>query len=164
MGRLLSGSVVGLMVTSSKRTDATCQATQVCCSQSPCLHSRSLLTRASTGDTQTLKWVSSSVSCGGHCCFPSVLVHTGFVCTLWVSLVGLRFDFKHALCSLCYCPVGASPLPLDAGYPFYGGIQHSHVNGCSAVSCDFGVYLGEDECTSFYSTILIGMECSVNIT
>ena len=75
MGHLLSSSIVGLMVTSSKRTDATCQATQICCSQSPCPHSRSLLTCASTGDTQTLKCVSSSVYCEGHCSFPSVLVH-----------------------------------------------------------------------------------------
>ena len=78
MDHLLGGSIVGLMVTSSKRTDATCQASQVCCSQSPCPHSRSLLTRASTRDTQTLKCVSSSVSCGGHCSFPLVLVHTRF--------------------------------------------------------------------------------------
>ena len=64
VGHLLSGSIVKLMVPSSKRTDATCQATQICCSQSPCPHSRPLLTHASTGDTQTLKDMSGSVSCG----------------------------------------------------------------------------------------------------
>ena len=37
---------------------------------------------------------------------------------------------------------------------FYGGIQHSPVGSCSAVSCSFGVLAGEDECTSFYPTIL----------
>ena len=36
---------------------------------------------------------------------------------------------------------------------FFSGIQHSPVNGRSAVSCNFGV-LAEDEHTSLYSTIL----------
>ena len=37
---------------------------------------------------------------------------------------------------------------------FFGGIQHSPIDGCSAVSCNFGVLTGEDEHTSFYSAIL----------
>ena len=36
---------------------------------------------------------------------------------------------------------------------FFGGIQHSPVDGCSAVSCNFGVLAGEDEHMSFYSAI-----------
>ena len=36
VGCLLDSSIVGLMVTSSKRIYATCCASQVCCSQSPC--------------------------------------------------------------------------------------------------------------------------------
>ena len=36
---------------------------------------------------------------------------------------------------------------------FYGGIQHSPVDGCSAASCDFGA-LPADECMTFYSTVL----------
>ena len=28
---------------------------------------------------------------------------------------------------------------------FFDGIQHSPVDGCSAVSCNFGVLTGEDE-------------------
>ena len=45
---------------------------------------------------------------------------------------------------------GASPLPLDMGYLFFVvGIQHSPVDGCSAVSCSFGVLAGEAECMSF---------------
>ena len=36
---------------------------------------------------------------------------------------------------------------------FFGGIQHSFVDGCSAVNCNFGVLTGEDERTSFYSAI-----------
>ena len=38
--------------------------TQVCCTQSPCPCSRPLLTHTSTGDTQTLKGRSGSVSVG----------------------------------------------------------------------------------------------------
>ena len=57
-------STVGLMVTSSKRIYATCCTSQVCCSQSPSLCGRPLLTRASTRGAQTLKDRSGSVSCG----------------------------------------------------------------------------------------------------
>ena len=64
MGRLLYGSVVGLMATSSKRAYATRCVTQVCCTQSPCLCGRPLLTHTSAGDTQTLKGRSGSVSVG----------------------------------------------------------------------------------------------------
>ena len=70
VGRLLSGSIVEQMAASSKRTDATCRASQPGCSQSPRPRSRLLLTCASTGDTQTLKGWSGSVFCGGHCYFP----------------------------------------------------------------------------------------------
>ena len=52
------------MATSSKRTYITWHGSQVCCSQSPCPHSRPLLTHASAGDTQALKGRSGSVSCG----------------------------------------------------------------------------------------------------
>ena len=54
VGCLLTGSMVGL----------TCWASQICCNQSPCPHGRPLLTRDSTGDTQTLKGRSGSVFCG----------------------------------------------------------------------------------------------------
>ena len=40
------------------------------------------------------------------------------------------------------------------GIFFFGGIQHSPVNGSSAASCNFGVLTGEDEHKSFYSAIL----------
>ena len=38
------------------------------------------------------------------------------------------------------------------GIFFLNGIQHSTVEGCSAVSCNFGVP-AEDDCTSFYFAI-----------
>ena len=42
---------------------------------------------------------------------------------------------------------------IASGISFFGGIKHSPVNSCSALSCDFGVFSGEDECMSFYPTI-----------
>ena len=36
---------------------------------------------------------------------------------------------------------------------FLGGIQHSPVNGFSAVSCNFRALIGEDDQTSSYSTV-----------
>ena len=62
VGYLLGGSMVGLMATSSKRIYATRHGSQVCYIQSPCPHSRPLLTCASAGNTQTLKGRSGSVS------------------------------------------------------------------------------------------------------
>ena len=52
-----------------------------------------------------------------------------------------------------YCLVGLF-LCASMQVSFFSGIQHSPVDGCSAVSWDFGVLAGEDECTSFYSVIL----------
>ena len=49
---------------------------------------------------------------------------------------------------------------LGHGVSFFGGIQHSPVDGCSVVSCNFGVLTGENECTSFYCTILDAMKLS----
>ena len=34
---------------------------------------------------------------------------------------------------------------LGHGVSFFGGIQHSPVDGCSAASCNFGILAGEDE-------------------
>ena len=42
---------------------------------------------------------------------------------------------------------------LGHGISFFGRIQHSPVDGCSAASCDFGA-LPEDECMTFFSTVL----------
>ena len=64
MGHLLGGSMVGLMVTSSKKAYATHWVTQVCCTQSPCPCGRPLLTYISAGDKQTLKDRSGSVAVG----------------------------------------------------------------------------------------------------
>ena len=47
--------------------------------------------RSRHSNTQRQVWLSLL---WGHCSFPPVLVCTGFVCALQVSLVGMRFDFK----------------------------------------------------------------------
>ena len=44
-----------------------------------------------------------------------------------------------------YHLVGASPLLLDVEYLFFGGIQHSPVDGCSVSSCNFEVLSEENE-------------------
>ena len=79
----------------------------------------------------------------------------GFVWALRLSMAGIGFDSNMILPLLS--SVGASLMPLDLGILCVcveGGIQHSPVNGCSAVICNFGVLTQEDECTSFYSDIL----------
>ena len=43
---------------------------------------------------------------------------------------------------------------FGCGVSFFGGIQHSPVYGCSVVICSFIFLTGEDEHTSFYTTIL----------
>ena len=62
----------------------------------------------------------------------------------------MKFDFKcdfapPTILGLLLCP--------GCGVSFFGGIQFSPVNGCSAAGCDFGVLTGQDEHMS-YSTIL----------
>ena len=68
VAHLLGDSIVELMASSSKRTYVAHQASQVCCSQSPCPRGRSLLTLASAGNTQILKGrlAQSLVGPGGH--------------------------------------------------------------------------------------------------
>ena len=152
MGRLLNGSVVVLMVTFSRRTYPAHHTSQVFCSQRPCPCGRPLLTPASTGDPQTLKGRSGSVSCGSHCPFPWILMHTRALFApsqhLW-QVWGLILNAISPILPSCS---GFSFAP-GRGVSFLGGIQCSPVDGCSPAGCDFGV-LAEVECTSFYSTIL----------
>ena len=81
---------------------------QVCCTQGPCPCGRPLLTCTSTGDTQTLKGRSGSVSVGspgGH----KVLSEPS-KCVWWVWGLILNIILPFLPSS------GASPLPLDMGY------------------------------------------------
>ena len=76
----------------------------------------------------------------------------GFIWALWTSLVDMGFDSKCDFAPLPSC--WGFSFALEHGVSFFGGIQHSPVDGCSAESCNFGVLPGEDEHTSFHSSIL----------
>ena len=119
---------------------------QACCTQNhwPC--GRPLLTCISAGDTQTLKSRSGSVSVGSPSVHKVWFEPSEHLWQLWGLILNVILP--------SYCFAGDSPLLLDVGYLFFGGIQHFPVEGCSAVSCNFGVLAGEDEGTSFYSSIL----------
>ena len=119
---------------------------QVCCTQSCCPCSRRLLTRTSTGDTQTLKGRSGSVSLGSPGAHKVLFDPSAHL--WWVG--GLILNVILLLLSSCW---GLSS-PLLCGVSPFGGIQHSPVDSCSAASCNPGVLTREDEHTSFYSTIL----------
>ena len=73
--------------------------------------------------------------------------------SLWVTYpAGMGFDFiviAPLLLSRC-----SFFFVFGCGVSFFGGFQHPPVNGCSTVSCNFGILKGGDECTSLYSTIL----------
>ena len=119
--------------------------TQVCCTQSPCPCGRPLLTRSSAGDTQTQFWLSL---CGvsGSWCTQGMFEPSEH---LWRGR-GLILNMMSPLLPSCW---GFS-FALGCGVSFFGGLQHSPVDGCSAVSCSFGVLTGEVDCTSFYYDIL----------
>ena len=151
MGCLLSGSIMGLVETSSNKAYATHCVTRVCCSQSPCPHSRPLLTHASTGDTPTPKGRSGSVSVGSL----GAGAHKVSFEPFWASLVGWGVILNEISPLLLSC--WGFSFALRCGMSFFGGIQHSPVDGCSAASCSFGVLAGEDECTSIYSAILLNL-------
>ena len=136
------------MATSSKRAFATRCATRVCCDQSPCPCGWPLLTRVSTGDTQTLKGRSGSVSVGSlgpgaHKIFFELSEHLWWVWSLILNAIS-------PLLLSCW----AFSFATGHGESFFGGIQNSPVDSCSPPSCNFGILTEEDEHTSFYSAIL----------
>ena len=109
--------------------------TQLCCTQSPCPCSRPLLTCTSTGDTQTLKGRSGSVSVGSPGAHKILFESSEHL--WWVR--GLILNLILPLLPSCW---GIS-FVLGCGVSFFGGIQHFPVDGCSAVSCNFGLLAGE---------------------
>ena len=110
------------------------------------LHPEPLPLWQATADTQILKGKSGSVSVGP----PGV--HKVFFepskCLWWVW--GLILNMISPLLPSC----GGFSFVLGRRVSFLGEIQHSPVDGFSAVSCNFGVLAGEDVHTSFYSAIL----------
>ena len=134
------------MATSSKRAYATHCMSQVCCSQSPCPHGTQLLTCASTGRTQTHNGRTGSVSVGflGPRAHKVLFEPSEHLWRVW----GLS---PNVISPLLPSSWGFS-FALRHGGIFIGGIQQSPVDGCC---CKFGVLAGEDECTFFYSAILM---------
>ena len=110
---LLGGSMVGLLVTSSKRASTT--LCEICCSQSPCPCGRPLLACASTGDTQTLKGRSGSVSAGSQGPGVHKVLFEPSECLWWVW--DLILNAIVPLLPSCW----GSSLPLDLGYLFLVG-------------------------------------------
>ena len=70
-----------------------------------------------------------------------------------MSLVSMGFGSKRNLAPPIILLVFS--FALGHGVSFFGGIQHSFVDGCSATSWNLGVLTGEDECTSFSSAVFI---------
>ena len=104
-----------------------------------------MLIPTSTGDSNTgLAQSLGSLGSGVH----KVLFEPSK--RLW-QVWGLILNMISPLLLSCW---GFS-FALGHGVSFFGGIQHSAVDGCSAASCNFGVLAGEDECISFYSTVLV---------
>ena len=151
VGHLLSSSMVGLMVTSSKKTYDPYCVSQVCWNQSPCASGRLLLIHASAGDIQTLKVRSDSVSVkslgpGVHKVLFEPSEHLWWV---WSLILNVILPLLPS-----YWDFSFTPGYQDALGIFSSGIQLSPVDSCSAVSCSFGVLTGEDEHTPFHSAIL----------
>ena len=129
--------------------------TQVCCTQSPDPCSRPLLTRTSTGDTQTLKCSSGSVSVECPGAHKVLLEPFRRLCWVWGLILNVTLPLLPSCCGFSFA--------LGPEVYFFGGIQHSPVNGSSAAGCNFGVLAGEDEFTSIYSTILNVERTSIHI-
>ena len=109
----------------------------------PC--NRPLLIHTPAGDTQTQFWLSLCGVSGSWC---TQGLSEPSKC-LWL-ICGLILKVILPLLLSCW---GFS-FALGHGVSFFGRLQHSSVDGCSAASCNFGVLAGEDEPTSSYSTIL----------
>ena len=133
------GSMAGLMATSSKRAYAIPRSAAPRAAAPEAGHCWSV-------PSQETPKHSSGQSLWGLC----VLVWTRFVWALWAYLVGKGIDSKCNFTPLPSC--WGFSFALACGVSFFGGIQHSLVNGRSAVTCSFGILAGE--CLSFYSAIL----------
>ena len=109
---------------------------------------QTLLTRASTGDAQTLKGRSGQSLWG-------LLVCTRFCLNpaSSLSLAGMGFASKHDFAPPTILLHGPSPLPWTWGIFFWWDPTFSFWLMFSS-ELYFGVLTGEGEHTSFYSTIL----------
>ena len=119
--------------------------TQVSCTQSPYPCGRPLLICIFTGDTQTQFWFSLCGVSGSWCAqgFFESSERLWWVRGLILNAISPLLPFSWG-CSFAF----------GCGYHFLVGSNISSVDGCSAVSCSFGVLTGEDEHMSFHSAII----------
>ena len=105
-----------------------------------------LLTCTFAGDTQTQFWLSLCRVSGSWCAqglfepSKSLWQEWGLILNVILPRLPSCWGFSFA---------------LGCGVSFFGGIQHSPVESCSAVSCNFGLLMGEDGRMSFCSTCII---------
>ena len=118
----------------------------LCHTQSLCHCGKPLLTHTSTGDTQTHFWLSV---CGfsGSCCTQGLFEPSE--CLWWV-----RGLILIAILPLLLSFWGFS-FALEHRVSFFGGIQHSPIDGFLVASCNFGVLAGVNEHMSLDSTIFL---------
>ena len=138
--------MVGLMMTSSNRAYATCCVTQACCSQSPCLHRRH-------SNAQKQVWLSLH-GVSGSWCSQDFFKPSKHLWQVWSLILNMILPIIPSCWGVSFA--------LGHGVSFFSGIEHSSINGCLAVRCNFGVLTG-DECTSLCSAILVsqGDTCSL---
>ena len=105
-----------------------------------------LLICASSADTQTLKGRTGSVSVDS--------LGPGAHKVLFEPCECLRRVWALILNVISPLSCWGFSFPLGHGVSFFGGIQHSPVDGCSAACCILGV-LTEDEHRSFYSILFV---------
>ena len=137
--------MVGLMATSPKRAYATGCVTQVCCTQSSCPCSRPLLTCTPTGDTQTFKGRSGSVGSLGPGAHKVLFKPSEHLWWVWSLILNVILPLLPSCWGFSFA--------FGRGVSFFGGLQHSPIDSCSAVSCNFVVITGEDEHMSLYYAI-----------
>ena len=144
-------SIVGLMETSSKRTYATCHASQDCCCQSPYTRGRPLLTHASAGDPQTLTgrsgclfWGSLLLSLGPDS-HKVLFMLSKCLWWVWGLILNVIVPLLPPSCSFSFA--------LGCVVSFSGGFQHFPVDGCSATSCNFGALTKDEHTCSFLPSL-----------
>ena len=94
----------------------------------------------------TLKGRSGSVSVGSPGVHKVLFEPSKCLWRVWGLILNAILPLLPSSCSFSFV--------LGHEVSFFGGIQDSPVDGCSAVSCNFGGLAREDEHMSFYSAIL----------
>ena len=110
------------------------------------LHPKPLPLWQATADTQTLKGKSGSVSVGSSGLHKALFEPSEHLWQVWALILNVISPLLLSFWCFSFARV--------CGVSLFGGIQNSPVDGCSAVSCNFGVLAGEEERMSFFSSIL----------